>query len=74
VERPIADAFAANLAAKASALKVGDPLLPDTQLGPLINKGAIARVQALVDDALAKGAKLLCGGKAQGPCYLPTVL
>jgi acyl-CoA reductase-like NAD-dependent aldehyde dehydrogenase len=74
VESQIAEVFSRKLAAKASALKVGDPLQPDTQIGPVINKGAIERVQALVDDALAKGAKLLCGGKAQGPCYLPTVL
>ena len=74
VERPIAEAFGKTLAAKADALKLGDPLQPETQLGPVINKGAIERLQALVDDALAKGAKLLCGGKSQGPCYLPTVL
>jgi acyl-CoA reductase-like NAD-dependent aldehyde dehydrogenase len=73
-ERPIAEAFGRMLAAKAGALKVGDPLQPDTQIGPLINKGAIERVQALVDDAIAKGAKMLSGGKAQGPCYMPTVL
>src|ERR1700730_14532402 len=74
VEDPIGETFSRKLAAKASALKVGDPLQPDTQIAPLINKVAIERVQALVDDALAKGAKILCGGKAQGPCYLPTVL
>jgi vanillin dehydrogenase len=74
VERPIAEAFGRMLAAKAGALKVGDPLQPDTQIGPLINKGAIVRVQALVDDALAKGAKMLFGGEAHGPCYSPTVL
>jgi acyl-CoA reductase-like NAD-dependent aldehyde dehydrogenase len=74
VERPIAEAFGRQLASKAGTLKVGDPLQPDTQIGPLINKGAIERVQALVDDALAKGAKMLCGGKSQGPCYAPTVL
>jgi vanillin dehydrogenase len=74
VETQIAEVFGGMLAAKASDLKVGDPLQPDTQIGPVINKGAIERVQALVDDALAKGVKLLCGGKAQGPCYLPTVL
>jgi vanillin dehydrogenase len=74
VEGGVADAFARELAAKAAALKVGDPLLPETQIGPLINKAAIERVQSLVDDACAKGATLLCGGKAQGPCFLPTVL
>ena len=74
VERPIAEAFGRMLAAKAGALKVGDPLQPDTQIGPLINKAAMERVKGLVDDAVAKGAKMLCGGKAQGPCYMPTVL
>jgi acyl-CoA reductase-like NAD-dependent aldehyde dehydrogenase len=74
VERSVADDFARKLAAKADALKVGDPLQPDTQIGPLINEVAVERVQALVDDASAKGAKILCGGKSQGPCYLPTVL
>ena len=67
--------FGRTLAAKAAALKVGDPLQPETQIGPpSINRGALERVQALVDDARAKGAKILCGGKAQGPCYLPTVI
>jgi acyl-CoA reductase-like NAD-dependent aldehyde dehydrogenase len=74
VERPIAEEFGQKLAAKAGALRVGDPLQPETQIGPVINKGTIERVQALITDALAKGAKLLCGGKAQGPCYSPTVL
>ena len=74
VESPVAEMFGRELAAKAGALKVGDPLQPDTQIGPLINKSASERVQALVDDALAKGAKILCGGKSQGPCYFPTVL
>ncbi len=74
VESPIAEAFGQKLAARANALKVGDPLEPETQLGPVISKAAIERLQSLVDDALAKGAKLLSGGKSQGPCYLPTVL
>ncbi len=74
VERPIAEEFGRMLAAKAEALKVGDPLQPDTQIGPLINKSALDRVQTLINDAVAKGAKILCGGRAQGPCYLPTVL
>ncbi len=74
VERGIAEEFGRNLAEKAGALRVGDPLQPETQIGPMINKGAIERCQALVDDAIARGAKLLYGGKAEGPCYLPTVL
>jgi benzaldehyde dehydrogenase (NAD) len=74
VEKPVADQFAQKLAAKAGALVVGDPLQPQTQIGCLINPGAMERVQALIADAVAKGAKVLCGGKAQGPSYYPTVL
>ena len=74
VDKSIAEEFAKKLAAKGSALKVGDPMAPDTQIGSMINQSAIDRVQSLVDDAVAKGAKILCGGKAQGPCYPPTVV
>jgi acyl-CoA reductase-like NAD-dependent aldehyde dehydrogenase len=74
VERPIAEEFARKLVAKTTSLKVGDPLLPDTQIGPVINKSAIERLEALVADALGKGAKLLCGGKPEGTCFTPTVL
>jgi vanillin dehydrogenase len=74
VERSIADEFAKKLAAKASALKVGDPMQPETQIGSMIHAGAVQRVQGLVDDASAKGAKVLSGGSARGSCYSPTVL
>jgi len=74
VEKSVADQFAEKLAAKAKTMNVGDPLQPQTQIGCMINAGAITRVQALVDDAVAKGAKVLCGGKAQGACYPPTVI
>src|SRR5271155_869522 len=59
VEKPIAEEFAKKLAAKAQSLKMGDPMAPDSQIGCMINAGALERVQALVDDAVAKGAKIL---------------
>ena len=74
VEKSIAEEFAKKLAAKGQSLKMGDPLDPQSQLGCMINPAAVERVQSLVDDAVAKGAKVLCGGKAQGPCYPPTVV
>ena len=74
VERPIADAFAERLAAKAQGLKVGDPREQDTIIGPLITEQALAGVKARVDDAVAKGAKVLAGGNASGPCFQPTIL
>jgi acyl-CoA reductase-like NAD-dependent aldehyde dehydrogenase len=74
VERPIADAFVERLVAKTKTLKAGDPKEPDTIIGPLINEDALATVKARVDDAVAKGATVLAGGEAVGPCYRATVL
>ena len=74
VERPIADEFVEKLVAKTKTLKAGDPKEMDTIIGPLINEDALATVQARVEDAVAKGAKVLAGGEAVGPCYAATVL
>jgi acyl-CoA reductase-like NAD-dependent aldehyde dehydrogenase len=74
VERPIADEFTERLAAKTKTLKVGDPREHDTVIGPLINDAALQMVSERVRDAVAKGAKVLAGGEAVGPCYQATVL
>jgi len=74
VERPIADEFTSRLAEKAKGLKAGDPREPDTIIGPLINEAALNRVKERVDDAVAKGAKVLAGGEVVGPCYAATVI
>jgi acyl-CoA reductase-like NAD-dependent aldehyde dehydrogenase len=74
VERPIADAFVARLAEKTSGLKAGDPKEHDTIIGPLINADALATVRGRVEEAVAKGAKVLAGGAADGPCYRATLL
>jgi vanillin dehydrogenase len=74
VDRAVADDFASRLGERAAALKVGDPSDPSTQIGPLVNSAALERVSALVDDAVSKGAEVVAGGSADGPCYAPTVL
>jgi vanillin dehydrogenase len=74
IERAVADEFAEKLAERARSLKVGDPREPDTQIGPLVNDDALKRVREHVEDAVAKGAKLVTGGKAQGLYFTPTVL
>jgi acyl-CoA reductase-like NAD-dependent aldehyde dehydrogenase len=74
VERAIADEFTARLAEKTKGLKVGDPKEHDTIIGPLINEQALATVKGRVDDAVAKGARVLAGGEAVGPCFQATVL
>jgi acyl-CoA reductase-like NAD-dependent aldehyde dehydrogenase len=74
IDRAVADEFAQKLAERACSLKVGDPREPDTQIGPLVNEAALSRVTEHVEDAVAKGAKLVTGGKAQGLHFTPTVL
>jgi len=74
VEKPVAEEFTQKLVEKASKLKVGDPREPDTLIGPLINQTQLDKLKTQVEDAIAKGARLLCGGKHEGLCYHPTVL
>jgi benzaldehyde dehydrogenase (NAD) len=74
VERPVADELTDKLGERARALTVGDSHDPDTQIGPLVTEAALTRVTELVQDAVRKGAKLVCGGKAHGRCFEPTVL
>ena len=77
VHHSIADAFAEQFAAQAQALKVGDSLTAGTQMGPLANDRRLAAMQSIVQDARAKGAKVLTGGErigTQGNFFAPTVL
>jgi acyl-CoA reductase-like NAD-dependent aldehyde dehydrogenase len=74
VEAPIAEAFVDALAAKTAGLKAGDPAEPDTIIGPLINEAALATVAGRVQDAVARGARVLAGGDRVGRCYQATLL
>jgi acyl-CoA reductase-like NAD-dependent aldehyde dehydrogenase len=74
VERPIADEFLARLAEKTKGLKAGDPKEHDTIIGPLIDERALRLVRERVEDAVAKGARVLAGGEAVGPCFQATLL
>ncbi len=66
VDAGIADEFAAKLAAKAATLLAGDPRKAKTPLGSVIGFEAVERINALVRDAVAKGARVLAGGAASG--------
>ena len=77
IQESVYDAFAAKLARAVSALKVGNGLESDVTQGPLIDQTALEKVEALVADALAKGARTLCGGKPHAlghSFYEPTIL
>ncbi len=77
VQRSVHDAFAEKLAAAVGKLAVGDGLTAGSDLGPLIDAIAVAKVEDHVADALAKGAELRLGGRRHalgGNFYEPTVL
>ncbi|MFT0737195.1 NAD-dependent succinate-semialdehyde dehydrogenase [Ralstonia wenshanensis] len=78
VHDAVHDAFAAKLAARVAALKVGPASDPASQIGPMINARAVEKIDRHVQDAIAKGAKVLTGGarltQLGANYYAPTVL
>jgi succinate-semialdehyde dehydrogenase / glutarate-semialdehyde dehydrogenase len=77
VHADVYDAFAERFAEGMRALKVGDPLEEETEVGPLASERGRADLEELVDDARRSGAGVLCGGeRPEGPgwYYPPTVL
>lgn len=77
VQDGVYDAFAAKLATAVAALKVGPGVEPGVTQGPLIDTAALAKVEELVADAVAQGARVLAGGRRHargGTFYEPTLL
>jgi len=74
VEASIYERFADLLATKSKALKVGDQLEEDTDVGPLINEAAAKEVEAFVNQAVQAGAKVIAGGHRRNAFMEPTVL
>jgi glyceraldehyde-3-phosphate dehydrogenase (NADP+) len=74
VHERVVDAFLAAFVPKVQALKVGDPLAPGTDVGPLISEDAARRAEGWIADAVAQGAELLCGGSRAGAVLQPAVL
>ncbi len=70
----IYDAFMKKFIDKVKKLKIGDPLDPSNDLGPMIDEEAAKRTQEWVEEAVRDGAKVLVGGKASGKYFEPTVL
>ncbi|MGH2943814.1 MAG: NAD-dependent succinate-semialdehyde dehydrogenase, partial [Solirubrobacteraceae bacterium] len=77
VARAVAEPFAAKLADAMGALRIGRGTEDGVEVGPLVDADQLRKVAELVDDAVAKGARVLCGGeRVEGPghFYKPTVL
>src|SRR6185295_9349594 len=74
IHEAVWDTFLERFVAGAKAIRSGDPLDPETELGPMVDGAAASRTQRWVDEAVAMGGKLLVGGKANGTFFPPTIL
>src|SRR6266487_751700 len=74
IQSEVYDDFVVRLIKEVESLKVGDPMDPTVDVGPLIDGGAVERVDAWVKEAVDQGAEILSGGRREGPLYYPTVL
>ena len=74
IEDQIYKQFSSEFCKRANQISMGDKLSESTKMGPMINEIAAKKVESMVQDALDKNAKLLCGGKRNGNFFQPTVL
>jgi acyl-CoA reductase-like NAD-dependent aldehyde dehydrogenase len=66
--------FIDRFAARVAALKVGDPVLAETEVGPLISPREADRIASWIDEAVASGARLIGGGRLSDTTLLPSIL
>jgi acyl-CoA reductase-like NAD-dependent aldehyde dehydrogenase len=69
VEKPIAEEFIARFVERAKRIRVGDPMDPATELGPLVTREHRERVLSFLDEAPGEGANVLTGGRREGAGY-----
>jgi len=74
VHEEVREAFLEKFMAGVAALKVGSPIDPTTDVGPMVDAGQAARTQRWVDEAVQLGGRVLAGGQADGAFFPPTVL
>jgi acyl-CoA reductase-like NAD-dependent aldehyde dehydrogenase len=74
IQSEVYEDFVARFIKQVESLKVGDPLDPTVDVGPVIDAGALDRIDQWVKEAVAQGAEILIGGRRDDPLYPPTVL
>jgi acyl-CoA reductase-like NAD-dependent aldehyde dehydrogenase len=74
VQSEVYEDFAARLVKEVESLKVGDPMDPTVDVGPVIQRSEVERIDAWVREAASQGAEILTGGTADGPFFSPTLL
>src|ERR671910_2051179 len=74
VSSEVYDDFTARLVKQVESLKVGDPMDPTVDVGPVIQRSEVDRIGEWVQEAVSQGAKVLTGGTGDGPFFQPTLL
>jgi len=74
VASEVYEEFAQLLTKQVEQLQTGDPMDPNTDVGPVITRGEVDRIAEWVTEAEAQGAEILAGGKAEGPFFQPTLI
>jgi aldehyde dehydrogenase (NAD+) len=74
VQSEVWEEFVPRLVKQIESLKVGDPLDPTVDVGPVIDHDALERIDAWVKEAVDQGAEILVGGRREDPLYWPTLL
>jgi acyl-CoA reductase-like NAD-dependent aldehyde dehydrogenase len=74
IHAEVYDDFVDRFVKQVESLKVGDPMDETTDVGPLIDGGAVDKVAGIVDEAVREGARALTGGQRNDPFYAPTIM
>jgi acyl-CoA reductase-like NAD-dependent aldehyde dehydrogenase len=74
VASEVYDDFAARLTKQVEQLKVGDPMDPTVDVGPVIQRKEVDRIREWVEEAVSQGAEVLTGGTGDGPFFQPTLI
>lgn len=74
VQSEVYEDFANRLVKQVESLKVGDPMDPTVDVGPVIQRSEVDRIDAWVKEAVSQGATVLTGGEGDGPFYKPTLI
>jgi aldehyde dehydrogenase (NAD+) len=74
VQSEVFEEFAERLTKQVEQLKVGDPMDPTVDVGPVIQRSEVDRIDGWVKEAVAEGAEILTGGTPDGPFYAPTLI
>lgn len=74
VQSEVYEGFADRLVKQVESLKVGDPMDPSVDVGPVIQRKEVERIDAWVKEAVSQGARVLTGGEGEGAFYQPTLI